>query len=495
MKAEVLKVLSFDLAQLYYIAPEIFLLSSMLAILLISLFLSDNFRQLSYYLSQLSLALSAILTWALLPEVSEHAIIIFSNSFILDYFAGVLKIFVYIFAMIALLYSRHYLLSHTLYRGEYFVLYLSAVLGMVVLISGYSLLTIYLGLELLSLSFYTLIAFATTRVQAIEAALKYFVLAAIASGILLYGMSMIYGISASINISDISNFTSNTDLLTKRELLVLNFGLVFIIIGIAFKLGAVPFHMWLPDVYEGSPTATTMFLATVPKLAALAMLVRLLVEGLGGLLSYWQDILMLLALSSIIIGALVAILQSDIKRMLAYSTISHIGFILLGFVSGVISGYASAFFYTLAYILTSLVAFGVIILLNKKGFEAQKISDYKGLAKSHPWFALLMLIAMLSMAGVPPFIGFYAKFFILQQIISAGFIYLAVIALIFTVVSAYYYLGVIKAMYFDKSEKAITISANIDMQIMLSVNALLIVIIGIFPNYFLELSHALLQNF
>ena len=494
MKAEVLKALSFDLAELYYIAPEIFLFSSMLAILLISLFLKGAFRQLSYYLSQLTLALSAVLTWLVLPEISER-IIIFSNSFILDYFAGVLKIFVYIFAMIILLYSRHYLLSHKLYKGEFFVLFLSAVLGMSVLISGYSLLTIYLGLELLSLSFYTLIAFATQRTGAIEAALKYFVLAAIASGILLYGMSMIYGISGSINIADISDFAKNTELLAQRELLVLNFGLVFIIIGIAFKLGAVPFHMWLPDVYEGSPTATTMLLATIPKLAVLAMLMRLLVEALGGLLSYWQDILMLLAISSIIIGALVAILQSDIKRMLAYSTISHIGFILLGFVSGVISGYVSAFFYTLAYILSSLVAFGVIILLNKKGFEAQKISDYKGLAKTNPWFALLMLIAMLSMAGVPPFIGFYAKFFILQQIISAGFIYLGIIAVIFAVVSAYYYLGVIKAMYFESSEKEIEVSAHIDMQLMLSINALLIVIIGIFPDYFLELSSTLLKGF
>ncbi|KAA0451897.1 MAG: NADH-quinone oxidoreductase subunit NuoN, partial [Candidatus Thioglobus sp.] len=419
----------FDPSSLLLAAPEIFLLSAIVIVLLLDLFLTKSFKQVSYYLTQISLFITAILSYNL---IGQPETIIFGNSFILDDIGSILKVFMLAAAMIAMVYSRHYLRQHQLFRGEYFVLILLSILGMMVMVSGYSLLTLYLGLEILSLSLYTLIAIARNRANAIEAALKYFVLGAIASGMLLYGMSMIYGISASLNISEIATFANNT-ILASREALVLNFGLVFLVIGIAFKLGAVPFHMWVPDVYHGAPSSVTMFISTVPKIAIVAMLVRLLIDGLGIMQPYWADLFTVLAVLSIALGSIVALLQTNIKRMLAYSTISHIGFVLLGFVSGT-AGYGAAVFYILAYILMSLAAFGVIILLNKKGFEADKISDYKGLGSQHPWFALLMLIIMLSMAGVPPFVGFYAKFFILKQLIEANMLSLAIIAVVFAVI-------------------------------------------------------------
>jgi len=358
------------------------------------------------------------------------------------------------------------------------------------MVSAHSMLTIYLGLEIMSLSLYTLIAIARDRAVAVEAALKYFVLGAIASGLLLYGMSMIYGITGSLDIGQIAAFATGANL-NSEQVLILNFGLVFLVIGIAFKISAVPFHMWVPDVYQGAPTSVTMFLSTVPKIAATAMLVRLLIDGLGGLQAYWADLFMILAILSIGLGSLVALMQTNIKRLLAYSTISHIGFILLGFITGVVEGYGAAVFYVLAYVLMSLTAFGTIIVLNKQGFEADQIVDFRGLSKHSPWFALIMLFVMLSMAGVPPFIGFYSKLFILQQVISAGYIYLAVAAVVFAVISAYYYLQIIKTMYFDDAEKEVTVSAPMDMRIILSINGALILVLGLMPSYWMELAISL----
>lgn len=475
---------TFDTSTLWAALPEIFLLSAIVVVLLLDLFLTKPFKQVTYYLTQLSLLITAILAFNL---IGEPKIIIFSGSFILDNMASIFKVFMAGSTMVALVYTRHYLTEHKLFRGEYFVLVMLSMLGMMVMVSGYSLLTLYLGLEILSLSLYTLIAIARERAGAIEAALKYFVLGAIASGLLLYGMSMIYGISGSINITDIATFAANSTL-ASREMLILNFGLVFLVIGIAFKLGAVPFHMWVPDVYQGAPTSVTMFLSTVPKIAAVAMLVRILVDGMGAMHEYWSDLFMVLALLSIALGSVVALMQTNIKRMLAYSTISHIGFILLGFVTGVVEGYGAAVFYVLVYILMSMAAFGMIILLNKQGFEADKISDFKGLSKHSPWFALMMLAIMLSMAGVPPFIGFYAKLFILQQVISAGFITIAVIAVVFAVISSYYYLQVVKSMYFEDSDNEITITAPMDMKLILSINAVLILVVGLFPDFWMKLS-------
>jgi NADH-quinone oxidoreductase subunit N len=357
------------------------LLSAIVVVLLLDLFLTKPFKQVTYYLMQLSLLITGVLSFNLIgqPEtiIFGHSFVMALNknisgkaiinaavsnwkvfiiiktprhSFVLDDLASVFKVFMMAAAMVAMVYSRHYLLQHALLKGEYFVLVMLSILGMMVMVSGYSLLTLYLGLEILSLSLYTLIAIARNRAGAIEAALKYFVLGAIASGLLLYGMSMVYGISGSLNIAEIATFANNAEL-ASREVLVLNFGLVFLVIGIAFKLGAVPFHMWVPDVYQGSPTSVTLFISTVPKIAAVAMLVRLLVDGLGAMQPYWSDLFMVLAILSIAIGSIVALMQTNIKRLLAYSTISHVGFVLLGFSTGVISGYGAAVFYILAYVL------------------------------------------------------------------------------------------------------------------------------------------------
>ena len=476
----------FNIADLCFALPEIFLLSAIVVILLLDLYTSERFQNLTYYLTQITLFVTGYLAFTLIGE-SE---VIFDGTFVLDTMGSTFKVFMMGFSFVALVYTRHYLKVHNLFRGEYFVLALLSILGMMVMVSAHSLLTIYLGLEIMSLSLYTLIAIARDRATAVEAALKYFVLGAIASGLLLYGMSMIYGITGALDIAQIATFATSATL-ASEQVLILNFGLVFLVIGIAFKLGAVPFHMWVPDVYQGAPTSVTMFLSTVPKIAAAAMLIRLMIDGLGALQAYWSDLFMVLAILSIALGSLVALMQSNIKRLLAYSTISHIGFILLGFATGVIEGYGAAVFYVLVYVLMSLAAFGSIIALNKQGFEAEQVSDFRGLSKHSPWFALIMLAVMLSMAGVPPFIGFFSKLFILQQVISAGYVYLAIIAVVFAVISAYYYLQIIKTMYFDDADKEIVVTAPLDMKVVLSINGILILVIGLMPSYWMKLAISL----
>ena len=476
----------FNTADLCFALPEIFMLAAIVVILLLDLYTSKRFQNLTYYLTQITLFVTGYLAFTLIGESK----VTFDGTFVLDTMGSTFKVFMMGFGFVALVYTRHYLKVHDLFRGEYFVLALLSILGMMVMISAHSLLTIYLGLEIMSLSLYTLIAIARDRAKAVEAALKYFVLGAIASGLLLYGMSMIYGITGALNIAQIATFATSAAL-ASEQVLILNFGLVFLVIGIAFKLGAVPFHMWVPDVYQGAPTSVTMFLSTVPKIAAAAMLVRLLIDGLGAMQAYWSDLFMVLAIMSIAVGSLVALMQTNIKRLLAYSTISHIGFVLLGFATGVIEGYGAAAFYVLVYVLMSLAAFGTIIALNKKGFEAEQIVDFRGLSKHSPWFALIMLAVMLSMAGVPPFIGFYSKLFILQQVVSAGYVYLAITAVVFAVISAYYYLQIIKTMYFDNAEKEIAVTAPIDMKLVLSINGILILIVGLMPSYWMELAISL----
>ena len=476
----------FNIADLCFAVPELFLLGAISVILLLDLFVSERFQNLTYYLTLATLAVTGYFAVGLIGESR----VIFDGTFVLDSVASTFKVFIVGFSVVAMIYSRYYLRVHNLLKGEYFVLVLLSVLGMMVMASAHSLLTVYLGLEIMSLSLYTMIAIARDRAVAVEAALKYFVLGAIASGLLLYGMSMIYGVTGNLNITEIASFAMISSL-TSEQILILNFGLVFLVIGVAFKFGAVPFHMWIPDVYHGAPTSVTMFLSTVPKIAATAMLVRLLIDGLGEFQAYWADLFMVLAILSIAVGAVVALMQTNIKRMLAYSTISHVGFVLLGFVTGAVEGYGAATFYVLAYVLMSLAAFGCIIALNKKGFEADKISDFKGLSKGSPWFALIMLVVMLSMAGVPPFIGFYSKLFILQQVVSAGYIYLAIAAVIFAVISAYYYLQIIKAMYFDDLQKDLKVSASMDIRLVLSINGILIFVVGLMPSYWMELAISL----
>ncbi len=464
--------------------PEIFLLTMACIILLADLFISDKNRVLTYLLSLITLGVTATLTVTLhTPE----PVYTFDGSFVSDTMGDVLKVFVYLVTAVAFIYSRDYLLARNIFKGEYFVLGLFAVLGMMVLISAHNMLTIYLGLELLSLSLYAMVAFHRDSSSATEAAMKYFVLGALASGMLLYGMSLIYGITGTLDIGGVHTAIAG---LEDSKQMVLGLGLVLVIVGMAFKLGAVPFHMWMPDVYHGAPTAVTLFISTAPKIAAFAMIMRLLVEGLGDLHAQWQDILIIMAVLSMLVGNVIAIAQTNIKRMLAYSTISHVGFLLLGILAGTQAGYSASMFYVIVYALMGMGGFGVIILLSRAGFEADKLDDFKGLNDRSPWFALIMMILMFSMAGVPPALGFYAKFAVLQAVIGAGLTWLAVVAVIFSIIGAFYYLRIIKLMYFDKAEDTNPIETSMDMKVVLSANGLGILLLGLAPGSLLALCTA-----
>ena len=356
---------------------------------------------------------------------------------------------------------------------------LTAMLGMMIMVSAWSFLNLYLGLELLSLSLYAMVAFNRDSEKASEAAMKYFVLGAIASGMLLYGMSILYGLTGTLTISDIHTQLGNVP---EDYRIAVVFGLVFMLVGIMFKLGAVPFHMWLPDVYHGAPTSVTLFIGAAPKLAAFAMMMRLLVSGLGPLHEHWQGMLIILAVLSLGIGNIVAIAQTNIKRMLAYSTISHVGFIMLGVLAGTQAGYAASMFYTIVYAFMSMGAFGIIVIMSRKGFEAESLEDFKGLNDRSPWLAFMMMLILFSMAGVPPTVGFYAKLVVLQAIINVDIIWLAVYAVILSVIGAYYYLRVVKLMYFDKPETDIAIKPTLDVSTLVSANGLLMLALGVFPS-------------
>ena len=455
--------------------PEIFVLCMAMFILLLDLFLKPGNRFLIHVLSQLTLIGAAYLT---ITGYEPSVVYAFNGMFVHDPLGDVLKVMMYLSTFILLTYSRTYITLRGMFRGEFYALVLFALLGMMILVSGQHFLTLYMGLELLSLSLYALVAFDRDNPRATEAAIKYFVLGALASGMLLYGMSMFYGVTGSLNVFDVSQALMSGA--SDKGVMVL--GLVFIVAGLAFKLGAVPFHMWVPDVYHGAPTAVTALIGTVTKLASFAFVLRLLVQGLFVLAIDWQGMLIIMAVLSILIGNVTAIAQTNIKRMLAYSTISHIGFLLYGFMSASINGYASAMFYILSYVLISLVAFGIILLLSRKGFEAENLDDLKGLNQRSPWYAFLMLIAMFSMAGIPPTLGFYAKFTVLQAALQAGLIWFVVFAVLMAVVGAYYYLRVVKLMYFDEPVDHTPIEAPFGMQLVLSVNALALLALGLMPQ-------------
>jgi NADH-quinone oxidoreductase subunit N len=365
-----------------------------------------------------------------------------------------------------------------LLKGEFFVLGLLATLGMMVMVSAHTFLTIYLGLELLSLSMYALVALNRDSAQSSEAAMKYFVLGALASGMLLYGISIIYGVTGQMDLAAVAQVIKADH----EHHTALVFGVVFIVVGLGFKFGAVPFHMWVPDVYQGAPTPVTLLISSAPKLAAFAMLMRLLVDGMQHLHADWQGMIIVLSVLSMAIGNLVAIAQSNIKRMLAYSTISHVGFLMLGILTATKTGYAAAMFYTIVYTLMSLGGFGVILLLSRAGFEADKLDDFKGLNERNSWFAFIMLILMLSMAGMPPLLGFWAKWAVLSELINSGFMWIAITAVMFSVIGAYYYLRIIKLMYFDKPEDTNPLTADNDMRVALSVNGLAILFLGLVPQ-------------
>jgi NADH-quinone oxidoreductase subunit N len=462
--------------------PELFVLGMACLVLVVDVYLPPPRRHLSYHLSQFTLLGAALLT---LCTYAGAPVIAFHGHYIRDTFGDILKLGIFLAAFTVSLYSRNYLQERAIFKGEYHVLELFGVLGMLIMVSANSFLTVYLGLELLSLSLYTLVAFNRDSPVASEAAMKYFVLGALASGMLLYGISMIYGATGSLDLQTVAAAVAVMSVQGPNGL-VLVFGLVFLVVGLAFKLGAVPFHMWLPDVYQGAPTSVTLYIASAPKLAAFALAIRVLVGGLGSLHSDWQQMLTILAVLSIGLGNLVAIVQNNIKRLLAYSSISHIGFLLLGIVAGTRAGYAASLFYALTYVVMAVGAFGMILILSKAGFEADNIDDFKGLNDRNPWLAFLMLLLMMSMAGVPFMVGFYAKLVVLQAIINQGLVWLAVYGVVFAVIGAFYYLRVVKVMYFDTVEQPELLRPPLDTEIAISANGLLVLALGLYPTALLS---------
>ncbi len=458
--------------------PEAVMLAMACLVLVVDLFLSQAKRGFTLLLSVATLVLVIAAVVAVAPTTS---LVTFGGSFVLDQLAVVLKIAVCGIGILVFVYSRDYLIDHDIYRGEYYVLGLFATLGMMVMISAQSFLLVYLGLELLSLSLYAMVAFNRNSLIASESAMKYFVLGAMASGLLLYGISIFYGVTGTLDLNEVADSVA---LQLGQNPVALGFALTFIVVGLAFKLGAVPFHMWLPDIYQGAPTSVTLFIGTAPKIAGFAMAIRLLVDGLGDLQLDWSMMLVALAIASLALGNVIAIAQTNFKRMLAYSTISHVGFILLGLLAGTPGGYAAGMFYTITYAITAAVAFGVLLMLNRKGFEAENISDLSGLNDSNPWYAALLALAMFSMAGVPPLVGFYAKLVVLQAVIRVDMVWLAVVAVLFSVIGLFYYLRIVKVMYFDAplAEQTTTIKEALDVRVLLGANSLSLIVLGMFPS-------------
>lgn len=477
------------------IYPEILLLVMACVIALVDLGVKSPRRTATYVLTMLTLAVVAVLQG--MYASSGNTFYGWGNMVVSDAMGNWLKCFATIALMVTLVYSRPYAADRDMLRGgELFTLSTLALLGMFIMISGNNFLVLYLGLELLTLSSYALVALRRDNEAAVEAAMKYFVLGAMASGFLLYGMSMLYGATGSLDIGQVFQAINSGEI--HHQVLV--FGLVFVVAGLAFKLGVVPFHMWVPDVYQGAPTAITLLIGSAPKLAAFAITIRLLVDGLLPLAIDWQQMLAVLAIGSLLIGNLAAIGQSNLKRMLAYSTISQMGFVLLGLLSGVVNGhvdpataenaYSSAMFYVITYVLTTLATFGVILLLAREGFESEEISDLAGLNQRSPLYAGVMAVCMFSMAGIPPLVGFYAKLSVLQALIASGeslYIGLAVFAVVMSLIGAFYYLRVVKVMYFDAPITATSVSATFDVRAVLTVNGALVLVLGIFPGGLMSL--------
>jgi NADH-quinone oxidoreductase subunit N len=459
--------------ELLPLVPEVFLLAATLGLLLADLFISQSRRGLTHFLAIVILVLTAILTARPHPEAQSA----FGGMFLRDGFADLLKLGILITTIVVFVYAKPYLRPRGLFQGEFYVLCLSGVLGMMLMVSAGNLIMVYLGLELLALSSYALVALNRDSAQSSEAAMKYFVLGALASGMLLYGISMLYGATGTLDLARIHGAAA---IAYHDQRMLLIFGLVFVVAGLAFKFGAAPFHMWLPDVYQGSPTAVTLFIASAPKIAAFGMSWRILEGGLASLAPDWQGMLAVLALLSLAIGNLVAIAQTNLKRMLAYSTISHVGFLLLGLLAGSREGYAAAMFYALTYAITTAAAFGMIVLLSRPDFEAEEIDDFKGLNQRNSWYAGIMLMTMASLAGVPIWVGFIAKLAVLQAAVP-DFLWLAIAAGVFAVIGSFYYLRVIKVMYFDPpaSIEPLPLPADVPFRFVLSANGLLLLGLGL----------------
>jgi NADH-quinone oxidoreductase subunit N len=457
-------------------------------ILIADLLIRQNGRLVTYLLVQLTLLGCSLI----IVGTHENGVVYaFHKMFVDDLMSDVLKLLTCLALSMMLVYSRQYLTVRGLFTGEFMVLVLFAMLGMMVMISANHFLTLYLGLELLSLSLYTLVALQRDSSVAIEAAMKYFVLGALASSLLLYGMSMLYGATGTLELGAVSQAIQSGA--ADKNLLV--FGLVFVVSGLAFKLGVVPFHMWVPDVYQGAPTAITMLIGSAPKLSAFSFAVRILVEGLQPLVQHWSGMLIILAIASMALGNISAIAQTNIKRMFAYSTITHMGFLLLGLLSGRTEGYGASMFYVVVYALMSLGAFGMIMLLSRAdGFEADTLNDFKGLSRRSPWLAFMMLLLMFSMAGVPPTVGFYAKFSVLNAVVQAGHLWLAVVAVMFSLIGAFYYLRIVKLMYFDAPESHAPITVGQDSALLISVNGLGVLFLGLLPGMLMSVCAVSVQQ-
>ncbi len=480
--------------------PEIFLLVMACVVMVADLFVTSPRRTVTYVLAQLSLAGCAALTLVVMFSTQGMPVYTFSDLFVADLMSHLLKLAAYIGASVTLVYARQYMLDRDLFKGEFFTLLLFSTLGGMILMSANSFLTVYMGLELLSLCLYAMVALNRDSAASTEAAMKYFVLGALASGLLLYGMSMIYGATGSLTITDIAKaIGSRTAGSGVFDRTILIFGLVFVVCGLAFKLGVAPFHMWIPDVYHGAPTAVTLVIGTGPKLAAFAMAIRLLVNGMLDLAADWQQMLAIMAVLSMAIGNITAIAQTNLKRMLAYSTISHMGFLLLGLLSGVVGGnwrnapdaYSASMFYVVVYVLMTLGSFGMLLFLSRAGFECERLDDLKGLNRRSPWYAFIMLVLMFSLAGLPPTAGFFAKYAVLSATVAAGQVWLAVVAVLFSLIGAFFYLRIIKLMYFDEPDEAVpgggVVVGPREMRFLLSANGLALLALGLFPQGLFDL--------
>jgi NADH-quinone oxidoreductase subunit N len=496
MNTTLLSAVDTNLVPVY---AEIFLLIATSAILLIDMYLKAGKRNLTYALSLLAIAGCAVFSFV--DFNAGTTVFTFNGMYVSDPMSNLLKLFTYAATAMTLVYSRQYIGERDMMSGnlggEFYVLALFAMLGQMIMISGNSMLSIYLGLELMSLSTYALVALRRDHAISTEAAMKYFVLGALASGFLLYGMSMIYGATGSLDITTIGQVTTANE----ADPMILVFGLVFLVAGLAFKLGVVPFHMWVPDVVQGAPTAVTILLGGAPKLATFAIIIRLLVEALPSMAFDWQQMLMVVAVLSLAFGNITAIAQTNLKRMLAYSTIAQMGFVVLALVVGNIGGdttdaaaaYSAGMYYTIIYVLTTVGTFGLIMMLARAGHEAELISDFKGLGKRSPWFAIVMTILMFSLAGVPPMVGFIAKYAVLQAVANAGMVWLAVVAVMFSLIGAFYYLRIVKTIWFDEAADTSAISTPLDMRIIMSLNGVAIVVMGVIPGSLLAVCYSAMQ--
>jgi NADH-quinone oxidoreductase subunit N len=470
------------------IYPEIWLLFAACAITIADLFIADPERKPTFWMTQAAIAVFALLHFS--HYSGGVTVYGFAGTVVTDPMGHALAFFAAVATMATLGYARPTLGSREMLKGEFYSLSLFVLLGISVMTSANNFLVVYLGLELMSLSLYALTALRRDHAVATEAAMKYFVLGALASGFLLYGLSMMYGATGSLEIPKVFDAIAKNPTINRE---VLTFGVVFVVAGLGFKLGAVPFHMWLPDVYHGAPTSVTLLIGGAPQFAAFAITIRVLVEGLLGLAFDWQQMCVVLAVGSLVVGNLIAIAQTNLKRMLAYSTIGQMGFVLLGLTCGVVSGntlsagnaYSSAMFYVVAYVLTTIGTFGLIMYLSRQGFECEQIDDLAGLGKKAPWVAGVMSVFMFSLAGVPPMVGFYAKLAILQALISTnidGYLYLAILAVVLSLIGAFYYLRVVKVMYFDEPADAQPVVRTRGVSALLAANGAAVLFFGILPG-------------